>query len=43
VAIFVAISLLRQPPTADALFLEPAYDRLGGRLGVGLDMKVGGS
>src|ERR1700732_4624211 len=30
-------------PTADALFLEPAYDRLGSRLGVGLDMKIGGS
>src|ERR1700746_2510037 len=30
-------------PTADALFLEPAYDRLGARLGVGLNMKVGGS
>src|ERR1700730_15215795 len=29
--------------TADALFLEPAYDRLGGRLGVSLDMKVSGS
>src|SRR5438128_4790431 len=30
-------------PTADAPFLEPAHNRLGGRLGVGLDMKVGGS
>src|SRR6202022_4851119 len=29
--------------TADALFLEAAYDRLGGRLGAGPDMKVGGS
>ena len=29
--------------TADAPFLEPAHNRLGGGLGIGLDMKVGGS
>ena len=39
----VAIFVAAPAATANALFLEPGHDRLDGRLGVGLDMKVGGS